>query len=169
MANNYTEFSEVVSDLTDEERQWFEEWFEEWLAANDDSDEPVEFVASFEDAGKTLWIRSEESGDIDGIAGMVQEFLAKFRPDQSWSLSWAATCSGPRVGEFGGGAIFVTAQRIEFVNSWGWAEQKANGTDLESIARTLLDSGDDEGCDGLVVVDREAFLRLREAVEGGKL
>lgn len=28
----------------------------------------------------------------------------------------------------------------------------------------LLSSGDDEGCDGLVVVDREAFMELREEV-----
>ena len=43
---------------------------------------------------------------------LVQKFLKRFRPDQWWSLTYAATCSKPRVGEFGGGAVFVTADEI---------------------------------------------------------
>lgn len=168
MANNYTEFSELIENLTDEERSWFERRMEK-LEADNEEDFIGDFSYGIEDGGKTLWIYSDESGDIDVACDVIQEFLAEFRPSESFTLSWAATCSKPRVGEFGGGAVYVTADRVEYVSSWGWIDQKKNGTDLESIARALVSTGDDEGCDGLVVVDREAFLRLQEAVEGGKL
>ena len=59
--------------------------------------------------GRHLWFYAEESGSPDNVAWLVQKFLKRFRPDQCWSLTYAATCSKPRVGEFGGGAVFVTA------------------------------------------------------------
>jgi hypothetical protein len=43
----------------------------------------------------------------------VQKFLKKFRPGQCWSLAYSTTCSKPRVSEFGGGAVFVTADTIQ--------------------------------------------------------
>ena len=59
--------------------------------------------------GRHLWVYAEESGSPDNVAWLVQKFLKKFRPDQCWSLTYSTTCSKPRVGEFGGGAVFVTA------------------------------------------------------------
>jgi hypothetical protein len=44
---------------------------------------------------------------------LVQKFLRQFRPNESWSLAFATTCSKLRLGEFGGGVCFVTAGSIK--------------------------------------------------------
>ncbi|MGA2258340.1 MAG: hypothetical protein ABSG53_27055, partial [Thermoguttaceae bacterium] len=48
---------------------------------------------------------------------LVHKFLKRFRPDQCWSLTYANTCSKFRVGEFSGGAVFVTANEIKCQNA----------------------------------------------------
>ena len=55
---------------------------------------------------------------------LMQKFLAKWRPDDYLTINWACTCSKPRVGEFGGGATFVTATEIEYINSGTWLYEK---------------------------------------------
>jgi hypothetical protein len=55
---------------------------------------------------------------------LVTKFLKEFRPDQCWSLTYATTCSKPRVGEFGGGAVFVTADAISWQNAYGFIEEQ---------------------------------------------
>jgi hypothetical protein len=64
-----------------------------------------------------LWLYAEEFGCVDRVAHLVQKFLRRFRPEDCWSLTYATTCSRPRVGEFGGGAVFVAADRIKWINS----------------------------------------------------
>ena len=73
--------------------------------------------------GRHLWIHGGGNGYVDGAACLVRKFLKRFRPDQCWSLTYATTCSKPRVGEFGGGAVFVTAEEIHWQNAYGFVEQ----------------------------------------------
>ena len=51
--------------------------------------------------------------------------LEKFHEEGSLSFSWAVTCSKMRSGEFGGGAAFVTAKTIKFIDTASWAEEQA--------------------------------------------
>lgn len=67
--------------------------------------------------GRHLWIYADEGGDLDRVAHLVQKFLRAFRPGECWSLAWSESCSKPRVGEFGGGALFVTVGEIKWQNS----------------------------------------------------
>jgi hypothetical protein len=67
---------------------------------------------------------SEESGDIDAVAVIVQAYLRKFAPARCFGLAWAMTCSKPRIGEFGGGAMFVTAKGVEYINTFEWLDRK---------------------------------------------
>jgi len=60
-------------------------------------------------ANKSVWLYAEEYGDPDQVGSFVQEFLKTFRPDQEFTITWAYTCSKPRVGGFGGGAAIITA------------------------------------------------------------
>jgi hypothetical protein len=90
-------------------------------------DEEAGFEYSFdtdeggpENWGRHLWIYAEEGGDVERVAHLVQKFLKKFRPEECWSLSYATTCSKPRVGEFGGGAVFVTAADIKWQSTYGF-------------------------------------------------
>lgn len=82
----------------------------------DDDEEPVGW-------GRHLWVYADEGGDLDRIAHLVQKFLGAFRPSDCWSLTYATTCSRPRVGEFGGGAVFVTATEIAWQNAYEFVEQ----------------------------------------------
>lgn len=95
---------------------------------SDEVDEKID-----EKWGRYLWIRSEEHGYVDRVAHLVQKFLRKFRPADCWSLTYAATCSKPRVGEFGGGAFFVTASDIKWFGSWCFVDEEEgkfrNGAD----------------------------------------
>lgn len=94
-----------------------------------DFGEDVGFGYSFADDlhgswGRHLWLYAEEGGCVDRVAHLVQKFLREFRPDQCWSLTYATTCSKPRVGEFSGGALFVTAADIKWHNACEVIEQE---------------------------------------------
>ena len=74
--------------------------------------------------GRHLWLYTEDWGNVTNVVHLVQKFLKKFRPDECWSLTWASTCSKPRVGEFGGGAVFVTAKRTCWENAHDFIDRK---------------------------------------------
>jgi hypothetical protein len=75
-----------------------------------------ELIESTE-SGCTLWLYSESWGSCDHVAHLAQKFLRQFRPDECWWLSYSASCSKPRIGEFGGGAVFVTAKEVRWCNT----------------------------------------------------
>lgn len=113
-----------------------------------DYGEDVGFGYSFsekvdEDWGRYLWIHSEEHGCVDRVAHLVQKFLREFRPDQCWSLTYAGTCSKPRVGEFGGGAVFVTATDIKYCNAWGFVEEQEKRHELQKDIARLVRKAED--------------------------
>jgi hypothetical protein len=159
VANNYTEFSEVIENLTSEEAEWLRHQLvvvcrygdvtleEDDIPAEREHDTPdwegcriyltmedydrdygedagFEYVISQPDdvAPVSMWIYSEESGNTDRVAHVIQMFLKQFRPDDHWSMSWAYTCSKPRISEFGGGAMFVTATDIKTYDTGQFVE-----------------------------------------------
>ena len=160
MANNYTEFSEVVSNLSDQEWAWLKSQFE-MIAVIDGREFPIEevpaersaqtldwrgccglrgfveydpdfigepefqyeFVEDDPDDGRYLWIYSDDYGNIDQVGHFIQQFLKRFRPNNCWSLTYACTCSKPRVGQFGGGAVIVTGSDIIWHDAHVIAEQ----------------------------------------------
>jgi hypothetical protein len=81
--------------------------------------DPVGFDYDFYDTDqdRSLWLQSSDWGNVYQIAHLMQKFLKAFRPRESWALTYATTCSKPRLGEFGGGAMFVTADRIRWHNA----------------------------------------------------
>ena len=137
MADSYTEFSEIIENLTIEEASWLDHQ----LSTAPDADCPIflkdcpdrypgdsdcGFGYSFEehDGRCWLWIGSSEGCNVDYVAHLVQKFLKQFRPGQCWSLTYAVTCSKLRVGEFGGGAVFVTADEIYDHNAYAFVDQQ---------------------------------------------
>lgn len=74
--------------------------------------------------GRYMWLYSEENADLERVGHFVQKFLRQFRPNVCWSVTYAETCSRPRVGEFGGGAVFVTAAEIKYECAYGFIEQQ---------------------------------------------
>ncbi len=74
--------------------------------------------------GQHLWLYAEECGRPEQVAHLIQRFLRQFRPADCWWLVYATTCSKPRIGEFGGGAVFVTAEAIECFEIGDFVDQQ---------------------------------------------
>ncbi|NLX98614.1 MAG: hypothetical protein GXY83_20845 [Rhodopirellula sp.] len=71
-----------------------------------------------------LWIYADENGNPTHVVWLVRKFLKKFRPADSWSLTYSVTCSKPRVGEFSGGAVFVTADEIHWESAYDFVDAR---------------------------------------------
>ena len=140
MANNYVVFSEMLTDLTDEERQWLDEMTDEvrgpekdeipriWAEYLQESEHTIDvdpdsldylgFGCKLDDDG--FWMYSDESANMEHVAYFVHRFLQRFRSDQYWSAEFAFTCDKLRCGEHGGGALFVTATSIDWMSGYAW-------------------------------------------------
>ena len=85
------------------------------------------FTFAFEDnreSGRCLWLHADAHGNPEHAAWLVKDFLKQFRPDQCWSLTYAKSCSKPCIGEFSGGAFFVTATEVEELHAEYWAQTR---------------------------------------------
>lgn len=81
----------------------------EWGDGDDDDDKNSGNISFF----------TEESGSLEQVTHLVQKFLKKFRKSSDWwRCDFAHTCSKPRVGEFGGGGVVVTAETQYWHGSW---------------------------------------------------
>lgn len=129
MANNYLEFSEIIKNITPKELEWWEKREQEISKAyeedpdNADDDDTMCLDFNIEISAKQIWFNSDENGDPNKVAGIVQQFLKLFRPYECFSLTWACWCSKPRIGAFEGGAMFVTANEIKFYSAYEWLDQ----------------------------------------------
>lgn len=113
MANYYTQYSFEVADVMPEEEVWLKEQLEESYTFFHFSDEG--------DGTRSLWLHDDTGGsDLEVLASVLQQFLVKFRPEQSIGFSWANTCSRPLLDSFGGGAVFITVYTIDWMNTWDW-------------------------------------------------
>jgi hypothetical protein len=153
MANNYCQFSEVLSCGSKEEAQWVSrisqlaldyslEQVEVGPDWNDDFEpitEDAKLAADIVDGGfngcgfsfkieddSNVWFYAEECGDPGFVAEIVFEYFKKFNKKECFSISYAETCERPRVGEFGGGALFVTLDGIKFMNSYTWIQEQTD-------------------------------------------
>lgn len=148
MANNHSRFAEMIQDVNHEEKAWFTK---ELVHVEDQPDFPEdakkqeEFTAQFakergidSDAAErwpdfeyrfkdsNFYLYNEESFNLDCIVALIQRFLRRFRPDDIFKMTWAETCSAPRVSEFGGGWCVITASDTEYGNTWAAADEMAD-------------------------------------------
>ena len=139
MANNYLQFSEMITNLTPEQVEWIkkeltpptEETVKVWLA-----DHPLDdpgnhdmwpnFGWKIEDDSrkerKDLWLYSEDQGDLEHLIIFMQRFLHRWSPEVCFTLTWAQTCSRPIVSEFGGGWLVVSANAVRSGDTWSAAQ-----------------------------------------------
>ena len=64
--------------------------------------------------GRPVWVGSEDSGDVDYTADLVQAFLRRFELDLVVAFQWANTCSKPRLDAFGGGAAVISRRNMDW-------------------------------------------------------
>ena len=79
----------------------------------------------------------------------------EFRPQQSWSMTYSITCSKPRAGEFGGGAVFVTADEIHLQSAYEFVSERQQAFQQQQEAVKLIERASQlgiqpEDLDGLV-------------------
>lgn len=78
----------------------------------------TEIGFSYELEDDHIQIFAEEGeGDPDKAAYIGQKYLHHFHPTDTWTLTFAEVCDQPRTGEFGGGAILVTAEKCVGFNA----------------------------------------------------
>jgi len=122
MANNHTQFSEVIPCETKEQMQWLEEMLA--TAVRIDDEEEGYPVCDLGRKADGIWVHSSDWGDLEALVGVVCAFQQRFQITEPWSLTWADTCSRPRIGEFGGGAVVVCKGEAEWLHTWSWCEDR---------------------------------------------
>ncbi|MBD3260567.1 MAG: hypothetical protein GF334_02645 [Candidatus Altiarchaeales archaeon] len=146
MANKYPLFSEQLQIQSKEEKEWAERLLdrmaelaeggpyedEEGILKPENPAEAHAVSQGFVGCGWDLcytvsddcvWFYAEEGGDISYVGHFVQEYFKQWKPDGIFSLTYSETCSRPRVGEFGGGAMVVTANEIRYFNAYEWVQE----------------------------------------------
>ena len=123
MADYYTLFSAIIPNLTPEEAFWLRGEYERRKNMEDDDGLPLSDFGFQIETGKdsfSAWIHDDMLGNVDAVADFVQCFLKRFRPNECWGMEWSNSCSKPRTDAYGGGAIFVTAKKVESSLTCQW-------------------------------------------------
>jgi hypothetical protein len=141
---------------------WYVEGYND-EAHDDADDEFVDFVESelggysrvdsrFEKnkQDKNLYIYSEDSANIEAVTHAIHAVQRHYQIETPITFSFADTCSKPRVGEFGGGVVTITRDRIE---TWHTSEgiptvgrvcMKHSGSDMSKLALVLSGKAEHE-------------------------
>jgi hypothetical protein len=124
MANNYTQFSFLLPLPTDPEKaKLVPEWVkaqQEMTDVTQELDDNVEwyewyrYLMEFDPNG--VWIYTDETGSPEAAANIAQLYLSDFDIEGGVLITWADTCSKPRIGEFSGGAVVVTKDKQMWQN-----------------------------------------------------
>ena len=143
MADYWTNVSFVVNELPAEAVQWLLGLDEEF--SGQDGDEEFELpanseymseVQSYRDEclmgygvsitkeGPDLWFHTDESFEVSYAAWLIERTLKKFDLDAAIGFEWSGDCSKPRVDAFGGGAVIITKDGQEYVNTGSWLAEK---------------------------------------------
>ena len=85
------------------------------LAEKRDGDPCLQVV--HDEKEDTVWVGSEDSGDVNYTADLVRAFLKRFALDLVVSFEWANTCSKPRLDAFGGGAVVISRRNADWFST----------------------------------------------------
>ena len=126
MANNYLQHSFMINSLTPTEITWLETKFDEIDKSNENDEGEYVDIGSTDierrDDGADLWLYAEEGADLDCLVDFLQDFLKENRPDSYLGFEWANTCSKMRLDSFSGGAVFITADKTDWVSTYDFLE-----------------------------------------------
>jgi hypothetical protein len=100
------------------------------LAEKRDGDPWIE-VTHDETAG-TIWVCSEDSGDLEYTADLAQAFLKRFDLDLVVAFQWANTCSKPLLDAFAGGAVVISRRTVAWFDT-GSLLEKALATETARL------------------------------------
>jgi len=72
----------------------------------------------------SLYIFGEEYLDLEKVADLMEAFFKRSSTKDYFYMETASTCSKMRPGQFGGSAMFVAKDRIEFYTTAQWVENQ---------------------------------------------
>lgn len=138
MANNYLLFSEVLPCANQEQQDWLMERF--LLAEESEADAEVDYGIDAPECGAPcqaerhddplgVWLYTEESGELNVLDHIIRAFQRRFATTEPFILTYALTCSRPRLSEFDGGAIVFLRGESSSINASTWAYERVK--DLE--------------------------------------
>lgn len=119
MADNHLLFSEEIETESEEAAKWIEQQLKEADESEDGG------ICMYERDGAKLWVYSEEYAEVDRLEDVLAEYQKKFGDQKAIVLSWAYTCTKPRLSEFGGGATVIVAGKIKNLDARDWADKLA--------------------------------------------
>lgn len=74
--------------------------------------------------GDGVWMHDDGGGfSAEHVVEFVHAFIKAFRPKMVWKMTWADTCSKPRLGSFGGGWAVVDINGATFGSAWRAADE----------------------------------------------
>lgn len=141
MPNNYFQFSESLV-FKPEALDWITTWLKKADDLSGDETDDKEFLEVFPqwndylnlgfswnlelgDLPVSLWIHDDGGeGHLECLIPFVSSYLKKFDPKGSFKVEWAETCGSPRAGEFGGGAVIITATEIYSMSTGRWVQEQ---------------------------------------------
>lgn len=136
MTTNFLQFSQVIPNLTDDEVAWFVKYIEHRSQGLDLEGNEQDFdddgvypdfgfqIMESKEWGRYAWFFSHESANIAQLAETVQEYLKKFHPESSFSMTWADYANQLVPSQFDGGAVFVTKDDIRLFHAGQWAREQ---------------------------------------------
>lgn len=137
MANNYLLFSEMLEFEDAKGAEWVEKKLQE---ANESDDA----VCSFKREDAQLHVYSEEHCNMDMLLSILADYQDEFGDQKPMVISWAYTCSKPRISEFGGGAAVVVGGHVHSIDARTWADKEAKR--LVPSGEVDPDRAHDSGC-----------------------
>lgn len=128
MADYFTQFSTSIAVHNKKEHDWWDklltvnpeefdrapQWVKDILhkIANESGNDPGDLDFQFELSDTGLWFYAETFGSPFNVGLAMQAYLKQFKSGETFSFTWAATCSKMRVDEFGGGYVVVTQDEV---------------------------------------------------------
>ena len=135
MSDNFCVFNEVIENCTEAELDWVAETerqlyessdWPDWARAaiSEDPDDLLFPMVGIDRDRRRVAIYSDDNASPRAVVPLVQGFLRRFRPTESFALSWASGSTRPGPGELGGGAIVITADTVRTLDVWSWIEEQ---------------------------------------------
>lgn len=138
MANNYTHFSfhlpltpEQVAALTALQERVDAIIFGEAEPSSEWEESLTDHSSSgftIHEAHDGVIIASDDDGNVELVIDLMQTFIQQHAPDLVVGFEWANTCDKKRPGQFGGGAVVITATDITSMNTSLWLDQQLKKT-----------------------------------------
>lgn len=115
MANNYRSFSFIVECSNEKSAEALVKKIdsametEDWLC-----------LEILQQDGNCVHIAEGEGTDLEALADVLQSYLQEWNPTGHIGFTWADYCGKLRPDEFGGGAVFITAKKQDWLHSSEW-------------------------------------------------